>query len=179
MVVFSKPTRDQMTNPGKMQSGWNERFTSFIEILNGRWGISPNSDYFDSAHRTHRDCLDRIKQLIAQTPGVYGIKEFAEVRRNYESSLLQKQEEVKLAEKNRIENERKVGRDEATRIYKDKITKIEHDSKERDEKLIIALAAIGIVVVIFLAYIYPGVFIKVGSSIAGVINRFFGKLKKK
>ncbi|RIA80017.1 AIG1 family-domain-containing protein [Glomus cerebriforme] len=174
IIVFSKPTKDQMRNPDEMQRAWNRDFTGFIEVMNNRWGISPNSDYFDPNHDIHRSRLGRIKFLIARTPGTYISERFNEVRELYELNLHQRQEEERLAERRRIENERNIGRREAERIYRAQMTDIENRSGERQRKLIILLFGLGIIT--FLAIFYPGACVNVAKLGARVVNRIFCKL---
>ncbi|RHZ87722.1 hypothetical protein Glove_31g36 [Diversispora epigaea] len=93
IIVLSKPTKDQMINPDDIPHTWNASFIDFIQTLNNRWGISPNSDYFNSNHQIHRDQLDRIKYFIARTPGVYMTEEFRQMqacieRANYNAIFL-------------------------------------------------------------------------------------------
>ncbi|CAG8633018.1 10975_t:CDS:2 [Funneliformis caledonium] len=95
IIVFSKPTKNQMRNPNEMQRAWNRDFTSFIEVMNNHW----------------------IKYLIANIPGTYFSERFNEVRELYKLNLHQRQEEERLAERQRIENEQNIRIREAERIY--------------------------------------------------------------
>jgi len=171
IVVFSKPTRDQMINPDEMQRAWNGDFTNFIEVVNGRWGISPNSDYFDSNHQIHRSLLGRIKYLIARTPEVYTSERFEEIRQRYEFNLRQRQEEEELAERQRIENEQIIGGDEAERIYQDQIAGIELRANERVRNMIILM--VGLNIAIFLGIMYPGACANIARFGARVVKRIF------
>lgn len=171
IAVLSKPTRNQMDNLEEMKRIWNDKFINFIERLNDRWGISPNSDYLNSNHRVY---LDRIKRLIALTPGVYESEQFLEVRQQYDAIMRQKKEEEELAKKEYEENLRDKGKAEADKIHEIRLKKIKKDYNGKLIACVVGTAAVSLVV--FLAIMYPVAFTRIVSSAGShVFRRIFFK----
>jgi hypothetical protein len=185
ITVFSKPTKSQMMDPDEMQHAWNITFTDFIGTLDYRWGISPNSDYFDPNHRIHRNLLGRIKWNIARISGVYTTERYEEIRQLCEADQRLREDEEDLAERERMENEQNIGTDEARRIYNHTLLGIEQRSREREQEILMLVIGIGIFVLLSFMYMSPisastttSTLVEIASFGAGVIRRIFNRLRR-
>src|SRR6266542_2209828 len=65
IAVFSHATKKQISDRNAMRKAWNDPVRSFIQDIENRWGISPNSDYFPSEDPIHRQRLGEIKAFIS------------------------------------------------------------------------------------------------------------------
>ncbi|RIA92276.1 AIG1 family-domain-containing protein [Glomus cerebriforme] len=95
IVVFSHATKDQISDRDKMRKDWNEPITSFIEEVEHRWGIAPNSDYFPPDDPIHKARLGEIKSFISGMRGVFTSEQLEYARKVQEMIQRQKEEEAR------------------------------------------------------------------------------------
>ncbi|CAG8557246.1 5090_t:CDS:2 [Ambispora leptoticha] len=118
--IFSHATKKQNENRDEMRKTWNQTVSSFIRILGGRWGISPNSDYFPPESSVHKARLTEIQDFIASTRGVYTTEAFEFARQEQEKNRREREEEEKRANAQYEENLRKEGKKQAEEKFKAK-----------------------------------------------------------
>src|SRR6266542_1161474 len=95
IAIFSHTTKKQISDRDLMRKAWNDPVRSFIEDIENRWGVSPNSDYFPPEDPIHKERLGEIKALISSMRGVYTTEQLENVQRKQEEARRQKEEEEK------------------------------------------------------------------------------------
>ncbi|CAG8790389.1 23572_t:CDS:1 [Cetraspora pellucida] len=151
MAVFSKPTREQMTSPDKMQRDLNIPFKKFVASIGGRMGISPNPEIFTPDFAIYQNLLLEIKNHINNTPRVYENEKFKEVRKSYDDLQLKKDLEKETAKKNYEEDLIKVGKQKAEEHYNQRIAEITLDYDDRVTEILVVFAAAAIIGIIVFA----------------------------
>ncbi|PKY59185.1 P-loop containing nucleoside triphosphate hydrolase protein [Rhizophagus irregularis] len=65
IAVFSHATKAQIRDRNVMRKAWNQPVRSFIQDIDNRWGIAPNSDYFPPDDPVHKARLGEIMAFIS------------------------------------------------------------------------------------------------------------------
>ncbi|CAG8707608.1 13123_t:CDS:2, partial [Ambispora leptoticha] len=122
----------QNENRDEMRKTWNQTVSSFIRSLGGRWGISPNSDYFPPESSVHKARLTEIKDFIASTRGVYTTEVFESARQEQEKNRREWEENEKNTKKEYEEKLRQEGKAKADEFYKKGFAKMQEEFKKNE-----------------------------------------------
>ncbi|CAG8649196.1 14195_t:CDS:2, partial [Acaulospora morrowiae] len=106
IAIFSRTTKKQNSSRDEMRKAWNPVVSSFIDQIDNRWGISPDSDHFLPDDPIHKARLGEIRAFIAGTRGIYTTKAF------------------ELAQ----------GKNEAEKIYQERYDEMQKDYDKRYEE---------------------------------------------
>ncbi|GES93019.1 AIG1-type guanine nucleotide-binding (G) domain-containing protein [Rhizophagus clarus] len=110
IAIFSHATKAQIRDRDIMRKAWNEPVCSFIEDIENRWGISPNSDYYHPDDPVHKARLEQ------------------------EEARRQKEEEEKRIKQEHEEKLKEIARKEAEEAHKRKVEQMEREQKAKREQ---------------------------------------------
>ncbi|RGB42705.1 AIG1 family-domain-containing protein [Rhizophagus diaphanus] len=133
IAIFSHATKAQIYNRDIMRKAWNQPVCSFIEDIENRWGISPNSDYFPPDDPTHQARLGEIKALISSMRGVYTTEQLEKSIQEQEKACRQKEEEEERKKQEHEEKLKEIARKEAEEAHKRKVEQMERERKAKQE----------------------------------------------
>ncbi|GBC24716.1 uncharacterized protein OCT59_009312 [Rhizophagus irregularis] len=133
IAIFSHATKAQIYDRDIMRKAWNKPVCSFIEDIENRWGISPNSDYFPPDDPTHQARLGEIKAFISSMRGVYTTEQLEESLQEQEEARRQKEEEEERKKQEHEEKLKEIARKEAEEAHKRKVEQIERERKAKQE----------------------------------------------
>ncbi|CAB4392548.1 unnamed protein product [Rhizophagus irregularis] len=134
IAVFSHATKAQIRDRNVMRKAWNQPVRSFIQDIDNRWGIAPNSDYFPPDDPVHKARLGEIMAFISGMRGVYTTDQLEKSRQEQEEIRRQKEEEE---ERNKQEHEEKlkdIAKKESEETYKQNIEVLRQEFRAKQEK---------------------------------------------
>ncbi|EXX69725.1 uncharacterized protein OCT59_009306 [Rhizophagus irregularis] len=133
IAIFSHATKAQIYDRDIMRKAWNQPVCSFIEDIENRWGISPNSDYFPPDDPTHQARLGEIKAFISSMRGVYTTEQLEKSIQEQEKARRQKEEEEERKKQEHEEKLKEIARKEAEEAHKRKVEQMERERKAKQE----------------------------------------------
>ncbi|CAB4446687.1 unnamed protein product [Rhizophagus irregularis] len=138
IAVFSHATKAQIRDRTVMRKAWNQPVRSFIQDIDNRWGIAPNSDYFPPDDPVHKARLGEIMAFISGMRGVYTTDQLEKSRQEQEEIRRQREEEEKRIKQEYEEKLKETAKKESEEAYKQKIEDLRQEfraKQEEEEKL--------------------------------------------
>ncbi|POG66825.1 hypothetical protein GLOIN_2v1653968 [Rhizophagus irregularis DAOM 181602=DAOM 197198] len=138
IAVFSHATKTQIRDRNVMRQAWNSPVRSFIQDIDNRWGIAPNSDYFPPDDPVHKARLGEIMAFISGMRGVYTTDQLEKSRKEQEEIRRQREEEEKRIKQEYEEKLKETAKKESEEAYKQKIEDLRQEfraKQEEEEKL--------------------------------------------
>ncbi|RIA79181.1 AIG1 family-domain-containing protein [Glomus cerebriforme] len=118
IAIFSHTTKAQISDRNVMRKAWNQPVRSFINEIENRWGISPNSDYFPPDHSIHKARLGEIRAFISGMRGVYTTELLEKSRQEQEKARHQQEEEERRIKQVYLESLKNETRKESQEAFK-------------------------------------------------------------
>ncbi|GBC40557.1 uncharacterized protein OCT59_012557 [Rhizophagus irregularis] len=92
--VFSNCNRKQTKDPEYFKNScWNEPIKAFINSLDNRWAISPNTEDFPPGNLVHEKCLKELEKHITNIDGVFTNYLFKKARKMQEETARKAKED--------------------------------------------------------------------------------------
>ncbi|PKC71243.1 hypothetical protein RhiirA1_532123 [Rhizophagus irregularis] len=138
IAVFSHATKTQIRDRNVMRQAWNSPVRSFIQDIDNRWGIAPNSDYFPPDDPVHKARLGEIMAFISGMRGVYTTDQLEKSRKEQEEIRRQGEEEEKKIKQEYEEKLKETAKKESEKAYNQKIEDLRKEfraKQEEEEKL--------------------------------------------
>jgi hypothetical protein len=134
IAVFSHATKAQIRDRTTMRKAWNIPVRSFIQEIDNRWGISPNSDYYPPDDPVHKARLGEIMAFISGMRGVYTTEQLEESRQKQEEARRQREEEEKRIKQEYEEKLKENARKESDEAHKQRIEELREEFKAKQEE---------------------------------------------
>ncbi|RIA84524.1 AIG1 family-domain-containing protein, partial [Glomus cerebriforme] len=120
IAIFSHATKAQISDRNVMRKAWNQSVHSFVNKIENRWSISPNSDYFPPDHPIHKARLGEIRAFISGMRGVYTTELLEKSRQEQEKAWHQQEEEERRIKQVYLESLKNETRKESQEAFKRK-----------------------------------------------------------
>ncbi|GES93018.1 AIG1-type guanine nucleotide-binding (G) domain-containing protein [Rhizophagus clarus] len=134
IAVFSHATKAQIRDRATMRKAWNGPVRSFIQEIDNRWGISPNSDYYPPDDPVHKARLGEIMAFISGMRGVYTTEQLEKSRQEQEEARRRKEEEERRLKQEYEEKLKESARKESNEAHKQKIEELRQEFKAKQEE---------------------------------------------
>ncbi|RGB42702.1 AIG1 family-domain-containing protein [Rhizophagus diaphanus] len=134
IAVFSHATKAQIRDRNVMRKAWNPPVRSFIQDIDNRWGIAPNSDYFPPDDPVHKARLGEIMAFISGMRGVYTTDQLEKSRQEQEEIRRQREKEEKKIKQEYEEKLKETAKKESEEAYKQKIEDLRQEFRAKQEK---------------------------------------------